>query len=258
MTKLQDWCISHVESVNGHTLHLLNADATKLDVGIEALAGIVPSHYADHRRIEKLFKRLGKSATAKYIAEKLPQSKQLRSGDLGEILASLYVEKSTQFSVNIGKLRWKDHRNMAMRGDDLIAFRPTTGKEKIQFLKGEVKSAAKLTESTVTKARAALKKNKSRPSPHSLEFIADRLHESGEDLLADLIDDALLVTGISLSQVSHLVFTFSGNDPSDLLRANVKAYSGKVPQIAVGIRVVAHQKFISKVFAKVISDASEK
>jgi hypothetical protein len=256
MTKIQDWCKSTKENVNGHSLHLLNADAAKLDAGIAALATSVPHHYAAPTRIDELFKRLGKSATAKYIAEKLPQSKKLRSGDLGEILGSSFVEQSTPFSISISKLRWKDHREMAMRGEDLVGLQPVAGVEKIRFLKGEVKSAAKLTAATVAKARTALKKSNSRPSPHTLEFIADRLHEEGENVLADLIDDALLVNGIDLSQMYHLVFTFSGNDPSEILRANVKAYNGSVPQIAAGLRVSAHQKFIADVFAKVISNAN--
>jgi hypothetical protein len=258
MTKIQDWCKSTQETVNGHTLHLLNADGAKLSVGVTALAKVVPTHYAAGLRIERLLKRLGKKATAKYIAEKIPNTKQLRSGDLGEILGSSFVETYTPFSVSVNKLRWKDHRDMAMRGDDLIGLQLVAGVEKIRFLKGEVKSAAKLTASTVNKARVALKKSNSRPSPHTLEFIADRLHEEGDDALGDLIDDALLVHGISLTQMSHLVFTFSGNDPSELLRANVKAYTGKVSQIAAGLRVGTHQKFISDVFAKVISNANGK
>jgi hypothetical protein len=258
MAKIQDWCKSTEEKIKGHTLHLLNADAAKLGTGIAALAVILPTHYAARGRIEGVLRRLGKTAAAKYIAEKLPSTKQVRSGDLGEILGSSFVEQSTPFTVSISKLRWKDHRDMAMRGDDLIGLQSVAGVEKIRFLKGEVKSAATLTAATVTKARAALKRSQSRPSPHALEFIADRLHEEGNDALADLIDDALLVDGIALSQMSHLVFTFSGNDPSELLRANVKAYTGRVPQIAVGLRVDAHQKFISDVFAKVLADADGK
>ena len=258
MTKFEDWCKLTEEKVNGHILQLLDAESGKLGVGITCLAKIVPTHYAADARIERLLKRLGKPAAAKYIREKLPQTKQLRSGDIGEILGSSYIEESTAFSIGINKLRWKDHREMAMRGEDLVGLQPVAGVEKIRFLKGEVKSAAKLKAATVAKARAALKKFHSRPSPHALEFIADRLHEEGNDALADLIDDALFQDGIALSQMSHLIFTFSGNDPLDILRDSVKAYAGKVPQIAVGLRVGAHQKFISDVFAKIITNADGK
>lgn len=244
--------------MKGHSLQVLKASSGKLKTAVGALATIVPKHYASDARLSDLLKRLGKPATAKFIKEKLPKTKQLRSGDLGEILGSSYVEQHTTFTTAISKLRWKDHRDMAMRGDDLIGLQPVVGPEKIRFLKGEVKSAAKLTAATVTKARGALKRARSRPSPHTLEFLADRLHEEGDHALADLVDDALLVDGISLSQMSHLIFCFTGNDPTTILKADVKAYTGKVPQIAVGLHVNGHQKFIADVFTKVIADANGK
>ncbi|PAQ05349.1 hypothetical protein CIT26_31350 [Mesorhizobium temperatum] len=218
---------------------------------IDELATALPSHYASKKRIASILKRLGKSAAAAYVQNKLPTGSRIRSGDLAEILASRYVEESTDFPAGISKLRWKDHREMAMRGDDLIGLQPVDGPEKIRFLKGEVKSRAKLTTSAVTDARKALTAFQQKPSPHALEFIADRLHEDGEDELGNLIDDALLVDGIALKQVSHLIFTFSGNNPSAILAKNLAAYMGKVPQSAVGLRVDGHQDFIASVFKKV-------
>ena len=64
--------------------------------------------------------RLGKPAAAEKLRIKLPQVTKIRSGDIGEILTTDYIDEETVFSVPIKKLRWKDHRNMAMRGDDVI------------------------------------------------------------------------------------------------------------------------------------------
>jgi hypothetical protein len=236
----------------------LHADGKNILTAIHDLAGTIPSFYASSKRIASVLKRLGKSAAAKYIENKLPTSARGRSGDLAEILAARYVEESTDFSTSISKLRWKDHREMAMRGDDLIGLEPVKGAEKIRFLKGEVKSRATLTASAVNDARDTLNASRQRPSPHALEFIADRLHEEGEDALADLVDDALLVDGIALKQVSHLIFTFSGNDPSAILTGNLTNYTGRVPQSAVGLHVDQHQEFIARVFKKVGKNAHGK
>jgi hypothetical protein len=86
-----------------------------------------------------------------------------------------------------------------------------------------------------------------------LASIADRLHEEGEDDLADAIDDAQLKNGIVLSQVEHLLFTFSGNDPLELLEKHLQKYSGNARQMAVGLHIADHQKFIRGVFEKVIN-----
>ncbi|MBZ9717839.1 DUF1837 domain-containing protein [Mesorhizobium sp. AD1-1] len=258
MMGIKDWCKTTSTKVGAHDLTVLELDAGRFEEAGDAVAKAVPSHYASDDRVAGILKRLGKKAAAKFVKEKLPDSKKIRSGDLGEILGSTYVNETTSYDTGVNKLRWKDHREMAMRGDDLIAFEPVDGPDKIRFLKGEVKSAKTMTGAILGKARTALKKSYSRPSPHALQFIADRLHDEGEDVLADLIDDAVLLDRMKLSQVSHMIFTFSGNDASALLSANVKAYTGKVAQSVVGLRIKEHQEFIASVYGKVVKNADGK
>jgi hypothetical protein len=231
---------------------MLDADPGRIAAAVKAVADVVPGHYASHERVARLLKRLGKREAAKFIEGKLPRSKQIRSGDLGEILATSYVTEFTGYSA-VFRLRWKDHREMAMRGEDIIGLQIDPIK-KLKFLKGEAKSNVSLSTGTVSKARRALRSHNGRPSPHALSFLADRLHETGEDKLADLVDDALLTTGIEINQLSHLMFTFSGNDPRGLLRADLQAYRGRISQNAVGLRVRDHQAFIGNVYQTVIAN----
>lgn len=257
MAKIKKWCDSNDEQVKGHLLRVLEAIPLKIDNGIEAVAKIVPGHYASEERVVRLMRRLGKAKAAAFIEQKLPSSKNIRSGDLGEILGASYVAEFTDFKMGINRLRWKDHREMAMRGDDIIAVLADSSPEKIKFLKGEVKSSVSLSATTVSNARKALLKNQGRPSAHTLSFLADRLHEKGHSELAELIDEAQLDKGIKLSQVSHLMFIFSGNDPAPLLRKDLNAYTGNVSQHAVGLRVTVHQEFIKAVYEKVIADGEK-
>jgi hypothetical protein len=251
MAKLKDWCDSVDEAVNGHIMSVLQAQTAKINDGIEAVAAAVPGHYTVGHRVARLMKSLGKDKAAAYLEEKLPTGKNIRSGDLGEILGAAYIAEFTGYATGINRLRWKDHREMAMRGDDLVAVQPDA-KTKIKFLKGEVKSSASLSSTTVSKARKALASHNNRPSPHALSFIADRLHETGNEKLGDLIDKALLKDGIKLKQVTHLMFTFSGNDPRGVLRNDLNGYTGKVAQMCVGLYVPKHQHFIKSVYDKVI------
>ena len=48
-----------------------------------------------------------------------------------------FIEESTSYSVPIRKLRWRDHRNMAMRGDDVIGVLVNHEEQTIKFLKAE-------------------------------------------------------------------------------------------------------------------------
>src|SRR5207245_8241596 len=67
---------------------------------------------ADHLAGLDVVKRIGgyKKALA-FIRNKLPVAKKVRSGDLGEILATEYIDQCTEFRVPIKRLRWKDDRN---------------------------------------------------------------------------------------------------------------------------------------------------
>jgi hypothetical protein len=117
-----------------------------------ATAQIMSTHYASEERIAALLERLGKNASAQCIREKLPQGPRIRSGDLGEILATEFIAEQSVYTVPIKRLRWKDHRNMAMRGDDVIAVRIPEEGPPLEFLKSETKSRAQLAAGVASQA----------------------------------------------------------------------------------------------------------
>jgi hypothetical protein len=200
-----------------------------------------------------LLEKLGKPASAKFIRDMLPAGKKIRSGDLGEILATEYVSESTVCSVPIRRLRWKDHREMSMRGDDVIAVRVPEKGGPLEFMKGKTKSRAALPTAVLTEARQSLDRDAGLPSPHALTFVATRLREIGEVELADAIDEAQFKDGILQTQVCHFLFVFCGNNPEALMRANLAGYNGGINQLYVGLRVGTHQAFIKDVYLKVSS-----
>lgn len=256
MVNFPNWCIKREESVGTHQLSVIASRPDSIANGCAAVAAIVPEHYAAEEQVARILRRLGRPEAAAFIENKLPTTKSIRSGDLGEILATEYIVGETPYDVPIKRLRWKDHRNMAMRGDDVIGLKRDQTTGRLHFLKTEAKSRAALAGGVVTEAREGLDKEGGLPSAHALEFISARLMEAGEDALADAIDDALLKHGIAPQTVTHLLFTFSGNDPGNILRANLEGYAGGYPQNYVGVRIDAHGAFIAEVYNRVIADAN--
>lgn len=257
MAQFDDWCISVDAPVGNHHRRVMTGQAAHLAVGIQATAAIVPSHYASEEQVARALARLGKPAAAALIESKLPTTKNIRSGDLGEIYATEWIDAhSGGYRTPIKRLRWKDHRNMAMRGDDVVGIRQDPQSQRLQFLKTEAKSRAALTAQVLTEARAGLDKDGGLPSAHALHFISARLLELDNLPLADAIDDALLKHGIQPLSVRHLLFTFSGNDPDALLTAALQAYPGPINQWGIGIRVEGHGAFIGAVYDRVIADAN--
>lgn len=257
MVQFDDWCVAVDEPVGNHFRRVMRAQAANLPMGIQATAAIVPGHYASEEQVVRALSRLGKPAAAALIEGKLPTTKAIRSGDLGEIYATEWIDVySGGYRAPIKRLRWKDHRNMAMRGDDVIGILQNTQTQRLHFLKTEAKSRATLTAQVLTEARGGLDKDGGLPSAHALSFISARLLELGNLPLADAIDDALLKHGIPLQNVQHLLFTFSGNAPDALLTASLQAYAGPIPQWGIGLHVAGHADFIGAVYDQVIANAN--
>ena len=257
VVEFNDWCQSVNSVVGNHSLYLLTGEPEKLVTGIETTAAVVPRHYASEEQISRALARLGKSAAAALIESKLPTTKAIRSGDLGEIYATEWIDAhSGGYVAPVKRLRWKDHRNTAMRGDDVIGIHMDPQSQRLRFLKTEAKSRVRLNSNVLADARISLDKDGGLPSAHALSFISSRLLELGNGRLADAIDDALLKHGILAEDVRHLLFTFSDNVPGAFLTASLQAYQGAIPQFSVGLRVEGHADFVGAVYDRVISDAN--
>lgn len=257
MVQFHAWCGETHSKVGPHDLRVLTGKAEQLDFGIDAAAAILSGHYASEEHVARVLRKLGKHAAAALVEGKLPTTKAIRSGDLGEILATEWIAACSGYQVPIKRLRWKDHRNMAMRGEDVIGLKQDANTHRLFFLKTEAKSRATLTGQVVTQARAGLDKETGLPSGHALTYISARLVETGNELLADAIDNATLNVGIAPNTVRHLMFTFSGNAPGAILTASLQGYAGAFPQWSVGLHVDGHPGFVGAVYDRVIPNAQQ-
>jgi len=207
------------------------------------------SKIKEHYVTEKILLKWGRPKIAAYVARKIPTSMRGKSGDLGEILATEYINAGyLPFVVPINRLRWKDSRDLPMRGEDLIGF--AFDAKPLRFLKGEAKSGKKITEAVVRAAREALKKNSSLPLPHTLGFIMERLLQMNQDAKAELIEEYVINKLPDLSQVEHFIFTFSQNDPAELLKDDAKNAKKPITHHSVGLCVPRHQELIDAVFTQ--------
>jgi len=250
MANFKDWCEFKYWTVDGHDLHEVTADPGKNKTAIASVASSVPRAYVAPTRLAQMLRLLGKNKAAAYLADKLPESKTLRSGDLGEVLCSSFVDEQTDYKLGIWRLRWKDTGTMSMRGEDVLGF-ALTPTNKLRVLKAESKSRKSMTSAVIGEAREALCANGGLPSPHAMAFVADRLDELGDSNLSTAIINATLKTKLKSKQVKHLLFSFSESDPSQLLANSLAAYLGSCEQLYVRLQVPQHQNFIKSVFSAV-------
>jgi hypothetical protein len=203
----------------------------------------------DHLAGLDIVRRIGGyKKTLAHIRNKLPTAKRVRSGDFGEILASEYIDQCTEYRVPIKRLQWKDDRNTTMRGNDVIAIQKHI--KRWRLLKAESKSRASLSERVVGEAVEGLDKHVGRPNPSSLAFISSRLRGHNRDEEAAVFEE-FQSRPPKPTEIEHLVFTLSGNNPTNHLRNHIGNTSAKIRRHLVGCVIADHQQFINTVFDRI-------
>lgn len=216
------------------------------------LSGTVLAHYHNLDQIAEDIQRLGYEATAEIVRARLPMRPKARSGDLGEILAAELVEEEMGFVVPVRRLRYKDDREMPLRGDDFIGA-GYDDRDRLCLLKGEAKSRKRLSKTTVVEARKALNENQGRCTPASLLFVADRMMEQGGDFeaLGRDIRDEVGTRSLPRGRMDHLLFAMSGNKPPSALREDLNNADSGREHTVIHLRIEDHQEFIAFIYDRV-------
>ncbi|KAB2704075.1 MULTISPECIES: Hachiman antiphage defense system protein HamA [Pseudomonadota] len=252
MPLYEEWCDTTKEKDERKEYWCLVEKAGGRDAIRESLAETVRSHYDRLDRIADDVARLGYEGAAEILRAQLPQTAKGRSGDLGEILATELVEEGIGLRVPVRRLRYKDGRNMAMRGDDFIGAGYGAGDDgELWLLKGEAKSNRVLGKATVTAARKVLNRDSGRCTPDSLLFVANRLLESNEAedvALGRAIRDEIGLKVPRAGRIDHMLFTMSGNAPPAALKEDLDAATTNRDQFVVNLRIEDHQDFIKEMY----------
>jgi hypothetical protein len=251
MADFTSWCtIGPLTPIGDHHAGVLESqdDTT----GVANLAARLPSAYAESESLAKIAERFGKEGVAKFLRNKLPTKMSARSGDTGEILATAYLHEECGQVVGPSRLIQRDHQEWAMRGDDVLGAK-VDADGTVRIAKVEAKSRVTLGESTVRAAREGLARSDELPSAHSLTQFAERLLSAEDNDIGEAVLAMQLSDGVRPDRVSHLMFLFTGSDPSAHVTADLKAYAGSVPQRTITLRVKGHQKFIKDAYEEVSS-----
>lgn len=208
----------------------------------------VRAHYDDPKHIADDIANLGFPGAAAILRERLPTDVRTRSGEVGEILATEFMEHQTDFRMPVRRLRYKDGREMALRGDDFLGIEEMEGH--LYYLKGEAKSGQIMGTGVIADARARLNDDEGRPTPISLLFVSDRLLEGGEGdkALGRQIRNAVGRGTIRGDHVTHGLFTLTGNDRVADLETDLDEADNTHSHVSVNLRINDHQAFIAWVY----------
>ncbi len=211
---------------------------------LKEFGALIGDHFVGEATILKMG---GYAQAAETIVNSLPTSKRTQSGDLGELIATEYVDAQTPYRVPIRKLRWKSDRQMPMHGNDVVAVVPSSNP--VRAVKVECKSRAAFAAAVVEEAANTLDAHDGRPNPSTLAFITKRLYEENRDTEADVYKRLQADGALTARQITHVIFALSGRDPSNLLSAAPKPKKAGIRRNAVAVVVDDHADFVAAVYA---------
>lgn len=245
-----DWCeIKERERGNKQLCKLREKPEGREAIRAELLAR-VRSHYDKLEQIANDVERLGFPAASAILKERMPRTTRERSGEIGEIIAAEFIEYHTDFWIPVRRLRYKDGREMALRGDDFLGVGEDE-KDRLVLLKGESKSRRSMSKAVVKDARERLAADDGRPTPISLLFVADRLLESvdeDERSLGRRVRDEVASKTVRPRRITHTLFALSGNSADAMVDADLVAADKDHSHISISFRVTDHKAFVKEIF----------
>ncbi len=249
----KEWCDHDGENKGRKCYLLLREKDTGRRAILANLVKTVRSHYDRLDRIAEDVDQLGFTTAAAILRERLPTKARSRAGDLGEILASELAEEMLEFRVPVRRMRFKDGREVPLRGDDFIGVNFCDDDGSLWLLKGEAKSRKTLNKTTITEARAALNADHGRCTPISLLFVADQMMASNDEdeaALGRLIRNEVGRKTLSKERIDHALFTLSGNGPIAALQADYDAVDKGRHHTIINLHVADYSEFLDLVYER--------
>jgi hypothetical protein len=251
MALYDDWCELH-SRVDGLKRYWTLSELPSGRAAIaDRLTALVRSHYDTQERIADDIEHLGYDGAAAVLRTLMPTTRRARAGDLGEILAVELTEEHLEFRVPVRRLRYKDGREVPMRGDDFIGVNFAEEDGGLWLLKGEAKSRRRLGRQTIAEAREALTRDGGRCAPHALLFVANRLLESDDASqreLGRLMRNEVGTSALPRRRIDHALFTMSGNGAPASLEADFETADGRRGHEVVNLHIADYDEFLVETY----------
>ena len=156
-----------------------------------------------------------------------PNTDKTKKGNIGEVILTEYLSKSSGISVLIYKLHYNPNVDQSMKGDDVLLTdtkRIIVGESKFRSIanKKAVDDAAKTMDTSLA-------------LPLSLGFVADRLFDQGLVELAEKIQEMQLSLGKTSLDIKNVAFLLSRPNVGECVEQNMSSLNNNFIFLSLGI-----------------------
>ena len=203
---------------DGHSAHgiptrALSESDSDLDPFVREMRNWIRDHHARPEDLARNAARREALARQGFTLEnsRFPSHTNTQKGNWTEIFLCEYVKSSCQAGIPVYRLRYNPNIEQSMKGDDVLAF--DINADPVRIIVGEAKFRASSSKAAVEEIVEALERSHRGGLPASLQFVADRLFQEGNEGLgrrieecADLfVRDRLRIDHLGLLASNHLV-----------------------------------------------------
>lgn len=184
---------------------LIQEDDSRVETIAQVRTALIKHHASpemisrDRRIIENL-RTLGYPVVD--IPHRFPNADRTRKGNLTEIFLAEYLCASSGADLPVYRLQFNPNVEQAMKGDDMLAFDFSEANPRI--IVGEAKFRSAPDKVAVKEMIDGLLRSYQGGLPASLQFVADRLYEAHNNVLADRIADCAVHMAKGTLEISYV------------------------------------------------------
>lgn len=234
-------CGIHLTATDQNTTHtvphrLLDDAPMNTEAFTAAMTQWIANHHVSPENIKR--DRIRREALIRQglvdpSRSRFPTNPDTQKGNWAEILLAEYVTASGAAQLPIYFLRYNRNDDQSMKGDDVLAF--DLDSDPVRVLVGEAKFRATPSKAVVEELVGALVKSHSGNIPASLQFVADRLFESGKNELGEKVAECTVHFAQGRLQLDYVGLLVSTKDAHRYMHKNAKASISRLAVISLGL-----------------------
>ena len=176
-------------SQHGVPTRALSETGSDVEQFVTAMRGYLCTHHSSPESLERN-RQLRKSYARQGLAlphTRFPTNPTTRKGNWAEIFLSEYVATSCNANLPVYRLRYNTNIDQSMKGDDVLAF--DLDANPVRIIVGEAKFRGRSSKEAVIDIVESLKRSFQGGLPASLQFVAERMIEQGNEDLGRRIEE---------------------------------------------------------------------
>lgn len=206
---------------------------------VESLRAMLVQHHAspdalkrteDHRQA---MNRLGLDAEQARL-RRFPTNASTQKGNLAEIVLAEYVVAANGVVLPVYRLRYNPNVDQSMKGDDVLAF--DLDVEPPRIIVGEAKFRGTSSAAAVKEIVEGLLRSYKSGVPASLQFVADRLFEGGDDDLAGRVLDCARLFALGDLHIDYVGMLLSDAKAAERVNAATPGSLRRLAMISLGVQ----------------------